>query len=199
MEPIHLPQPRVPSEFSLEKALRVRRSVREFQPEPVTLADVAQLVWAAQGITGAEGQRTAPSAGALYPLEVYLVAGRVNELATGVYRYAPQTHQLVPVAEGDKRDRLAAAALDQQWVREAPVTIVLAGVFERTTKKYGARGHRYVYMEAGHAAQNVHLQACALGLGSVAVGAFEDDAVKKLLGLRVEEQPLYLVPVGKPK
>jgi len=199
MDMIRLPEPRRKSNVSVESALQSRRSVREYRDEPLTLSDVSQLLWAAQGFTGPEGARTAPSAGALYPLEVYLVAGRVNDLASGIYRYRPQHHELVRVAEGDKRASLASAALDRDCVRNGAVTIVLSAVYERVTKKYGQRSVMYVHMEAGHAAQNVHLQAVALNLGTVAVGAFEDEPMKKLLTLPTEEQPLYLLPVGRPR
>ena len=199
MDVIRLPEPRSRSDRSVESVLRERRSVREYRDEPLTLAEVSQLLWAAQGITGSEGQRTAPSAGALYPLEVYLVAGRVTDLPAGIYKYRPHQHELVRVADGDKRAKLAAAALDQDCVRNAPVTIALAAVYERTMKKYGQRGVKYVHMEAGHAGQNVHLQAVALSLGSVSVGAFEDEQVRKILNLPDNEQPLYLLPVGRPK
>jgi SagB-type dehydrogenase family enzyme len=199
MDVIRLPEPRRQSNVSVESALQNRRSVREFRDEPLTLSDVSQLLWSAQGIAGPEGARTAPSAGALYPLEVYLVAGRVNDLATGIYHYRPQRHELVRIAEGDKRAGLASAALDQDCVRNGPVTVVLAAVYERVTKKYGKRGVMYVHMEAGHAAQDVFLQAVALNLGTVAVGAFEYEPVKKLLNLPADEQPLYLLPIGKPR
>jgi SagB-type dehydrogenase family enzyme len=199
MDVIRLPEPRRQSNVSVESALQKRRSVREYRDEPLTLSDLSQLLWAAQGFTGPGGARTVPSAGALYPLEVYLVAGRVNDLASGIYRYRPQHHELVRVAEGDKRASLAAAALDQDCVRNGAVTLVLAAVYERVTKKYGQRGVMYAHMEAGHASQNVYLQAVALNLGTVAVGAFEDEPVKKLLTLPADEQPLYLLPVGRPK
>lgn len=199
MDAIRLPEPRRQSNVSVESALQNRRSVREYRDEPLTLAEVSQLLWAAQGITGPEDKRTAPSAGALYPLEVYLVAGRVNDLASGIYHYRPQQHELVRVVEGDKRIKLASAALDQDCVRNGAVTVVLTAVYERTMKKYGQRGVMYVQMEAGHAAENVYLQAVALNLGTVAVGAFEDEPVKKLLNLPAEQQPLYLLPVGRPK
>ena len=199
MDAIRLPEPRRQSNVSVESALQNRRSVREYRDESLTLAEVSQLLWAAQGITGPEDRRTAPSAGALYPLEVYLVAGRVNDLASGIYHYRPQHHELVRVAEGDKRAGLASAALDQDCVRNGAVTVVVAAVYERVTKKYGPRGVMYVHMEAGQAAQNVYLQAVALNLGTVAVGAFEDEPVKKLLDLPADERPLYLLPVGRPR
>ncbi|MGA2663114.1 MAG: SagB/ThcOx family dehydrogenase, partial [Verrucomicrobiota bacterium] len=152
-----------------------------------------------QGITDPEGRRAAPSAGALYPLEVLLVAGGQDELPAGVYRYRPQGHGLIPVIQGDRRAKLAAAALDQDWFNDAPATIAIAAVYERTARKYKQRAERYVLMEVGHAAQNVHLQAVALDLGTVVVGAFDDAEVKRVLTLALNEEPMCLMPVGKPR
>lgn len=194
---IILPEPRPDSRTSVESALRRRRSVREFDQRSLTLSEVSQLLWAAQGVSNPEGKRTAPSAGALYPLEVLVVAGKAGELSAGVYRYRPASHDLLLLAQGDKRAKLAAAALAQDWLADAPATIVLAAVYARTARKYGRRAERYVHMEAGHAAQNVHLQAVALDLGTVVVGAFDDAEVKRVLSLEAEEQPLYLMPVGR--
>jgi len=196
---IPLPNPVSTGVLSVESALHSRRSVRDFSPQSLTLAEVAQLLWAAQGITGPGGTRTAPSAGALYPLELYLVTGNVSALAKGVYRYQPLGHSLIRLADGDQRAALAAAALGQDWVNEAAAVIVVAAAHERTTRKYGQRGVRYVHMEAGHAAQNIHLQAVALNLGSVVVGAFDDDKVKKIVNLSGDEQPLCLLPIGRIK
>ena len=196
---IKLPEPRQDSKTSVESALRRRRSVREFRKEALTLAEVSQLLWAAQGITDPEGKRTAPSAGALYPLEVFLVAGGQDELPAGVYKYRPRGHDLIPVVQGDQRAKLAAAALEQDWLNDAPVTIAIAAVYERTARKYKQRAERYVHMEVGQAAQNVHLQAVALELGTVVVGAFDDAEVKRVLALAVNEEPLCLMPVGKPR
>ena len=196
---IKLPEPRQDSGISFESALRRRRSVREFRKESLTLAEVSQLLWSAQGITDPEGKRTAPSAGALYPLEVFLAAGGQDELPAGVYRYRSPGHDLIPVVQGDRRAKLAAAVLEQDWLNDAPVTIVIAAVYERTLRKYKQRAERYVHMEVGHAAQNVHLQAVALDLGTVVVGAFDDAGVKGVLTLAVNEQPLCLMPVGKPR
>ncbi len=137
---VQLPEPRLKSKVSLEEALLKRRSIREYANLPLTLEDVSQLLWAAQGITTEWGGRTAPSAGALYPLEVYLAVGNVENLATGVYKYKPERHELVKVRDDDVRGELAEAALDQNWVREAAIDIVIAAVYERTTKKYGDRG-----------------------------------------------------------
>jgi len=193
---VNLPEPRLESEVSLEEALFKRRSVREYTNLPLALEDVSQLLWAAQGITAAWGGRTAPSAGALYPLEVYLVVGDVRDLSSGVYKYRPEVHALVKIQGNDVRSELARAALGQTWVKEAAVDIVIAAVCARTTKKYGNRGVRYVHMEAGHAAQNIYLQAVALNLGAVTVGAFVDDQVKEILQMPESETPLYVIPVG---
>jgi len=195
---IRLPEPRYRSDVSVEEALLKRRSIRDYIGEPLTLQEVSQLLWAAQGITDPRGFRTAPSAGALYPLEVYLVVGDVENLAKGVYRYNPHDHALVKVLDGDKRADLAKAAVGQRWVEEAAIDIVITGVYERTTKKYGERGIRYVHIEVGHAAQNVCLQATAMGLGAVTVGAFYDDQVGEILNIMKGEQPLYIIPVGRP-
>lgn len=197
---ISLPPPRLKSDISVEEALLHRRSHRSFASSPLSLQEVAQLLWAAQGVTDkAFGFRTAPSAGALYPLEVYFVAGQVEGLPPGVYRYLPEEHVLCEVLQGDRREELFRVALLQRWVKEAPGVLVFTAIYERTTRKYGERGIRYVHMEAGHAAQNVYLQAEALGLGTVVVGAFEDGGVQRVLGLPVNEQPLYLMPVGRVK
>lgn len=194
---IPLPEPRRASPTSVEEALAQRRSVRDYRDEPLTLAELGQLLWAAQGITDPAGFRTAPSAGALYPLELYVVAGNVESLPPGVYRYSPRQHALAHLAEGDRRNALAGAALGQGAVREGAAVLVFAAIYARTTGKYGERGIRYVHMEAGHASQNVYLQAVALGLGTVTIGAFYDDRVKNVVGMADDEQPLYLMPVGR--
>ncbi len=195
---IALPTPRYDGAMSLEQALLKRRSVRGYRDEPLTLAELGQLLWAAQGITDLAGFRTAPSAGALYPMEVYAVVRSVTGLATGVYRYRPSEHALERTATGNCLVELSQAALGQAAVRDAAVVLVLAAVYERTTQKYGERGVRYVHMEAGHVSQNVYLQAVSLGLGTVAIGAFYDEEVKKVVGLADNEQPLYLMPIGRP-
>jgi len=181
----------------LEECLAARRSVREYRSAGLSLAEVGQLLWAGQGITADGNLRTAPSAGALYPLEVYLAAGRVDGLDPGLYKYRPERHDLARVASGDQRKDLATAALDQDCVRLAPVTIAFAAVYRRITVKYGPRGVRYVHLEAGHATQSVLVQAVALGLGGVPVGAFDDTGVRRILRLATEEEPLYLLPIGR--
>ena len=194
---LRLPEPQYDSEFSIEQSLLKRRSVRDYTKEPVTIEEVSQLLWAVQGITDSRGYRTAPSAGATYPLEIYLVAGNVLQLKPGVYRYSPSDHSLDVVIGGDVRADLAEAALMQTWMQDGAVMIVITAVYERTTRRYGERGVRYVHMEAGHAAQNLYLQATSMELGTVVVGAFHDDQVAEILQLPQEERPLYLVPVGK--
>ncbi len=194
---IALPQPRLEGLLSVEEAIYHRRSVRGYRDEPLSLAEVSQLLWAAQGTTDPSGLRSAPSAGALYPLEVYCLSGRAEGLPAGVYRHLPGEHGLVSVKAGDVRGALCDAALGQEWVREAPVVLVIAAVYKRTTGKYGARGDRYVHMEAGHAAQNVYLQATVLDLGTVIVGAFDDAQVQGILGMPGDEAPLAILPVGR--
>ena len=193
---IKLPEPRYDSPVSVEQALLKRRSVRDYLNKPLTLAEISQLLWAAQGVTDASGLRTAPSAGALYPLEVYVV-GNVSKLPAGIYKYKPYGHELEMVGEGDKRAQICRAALGQPCVKKGAIVIVFSAVYERVSRKYGKRAIRYVHMEVGHAAQNIYLQAAALNLATVVIGAFRDDEVKMIMNLPDEEQPLYIMPVGK--
>jgi SagB-type dehydrogenase family enzyme len=191
---IALPAPQLKGTLTLEEALAQRRSVRAFSGAPLTPAELGQLLWAVQGMTHPSGLRTAPSAGALYPLEVYAVTREAT------YHYEPQGHRMTVHIPGDVRPALHAAALRQDPVLSAPAVIVITAVYARTAQKYGAdRSPRYVHLEAGHAAQNVLLQAVALNLGGVPIGAFEDDKVKQALKLPTDQQPLYLIPVGHPK
>lgn len=193
-EAILLPAPRLEGTLSLEETLAKRRSVREFTDAPLTAEELGQLLWAAQGITHPAGYRTAPSAGALYPLEAYVLTPE------GFYQYEPQGHRLSLLQKGDLRSALCEAALGQETVAEAPAVFVLAAVYERTEKKYGVeRSPRYVHLEAGHATQNLLLEAVALGLGAVPIGAFSDDQVKEVLSLPEDHQPVYLIPVGHPR
>jgi len=194
-EVIKLPAPLLKGDTSVEEAIFNRRSIREFRDGPLTLREVSRLLWAAQGITGRG--RTTPSAGGLYPLEVYVAAGNVEGIAPGVYKYAPDGHELLKVAGGDKRAELSDAALGQASVKNGAADFIIAGVYERTTGKYGEQGTKYVYMEAGHAAQNVYLEAVSLHLGTVSIGAFYDDGVKKATGMGDDERPLYIMPVGR--
>lgn len=196
-EIIKLPEPKYDGSIPVEEALFKRKSVRDFKDMPLTFSEVSQLLWAAQGITGAGGRRTAPSAGALYPLEIYVVAANVNGLLAGIYKYRPNRHELLRIIKGDKRNDLCDAALGQSSIRRSAAVIVLSGVYERTTEKYGERGIRYVHMEVGHAAQNIYLQAVSLGLGTVVIGAFRDEAVKRIFKMAGGEMPLYIMPVGR--
>lgn len=199
-EEIELKRPLQDGSISVERAIQERRSVRSFRPDPLTTAQASQLLWAAQGITDPEqGRRTVPSAGALYPLEIYMVAGRVECLSPGLYHYVPQGHKLSKVRDGDFREALSDAAYAQESLKEAPAVMLLAGVYERTSGKYGERAQRFVHIEAGHAGQNLALQAIAMGLSTVMVGGFVDDQVKKALNLPDDVQPLYLIPVGTKK
>jgi SagB-type dehydrogenase family enzyme len=188
--------------MSLEEAIGERRSVRSFADDAVALEQVSQICWAAAGATidGLSGPtRAAPSAGGLYPCEIYVVAGRVVGLEPGVYHYRWRDHALERIRSGDQRLQLASAALGQSFVARAPACIVITAIYGRTTGKYGERGAlRYVAMDAGHAAQNVALQAVALGLGTTTVGAFDDHEVARVLEVR-GEVPLYIMPMGRPK
>lgn len=194
---VHLPQPRYESPTSVEMALLERRSIREYRNEALTMDDLGQLLWAAQGITHGREYRTAPSSGALYPLETYVVAGNVKNLPAGIYRYTPHRHELAMMLPGDIRRELCNAALYQESIRKAPVSLVFSAVFARTTCKYGNRGIRYAHMEAGSATQNVSLQAVSLNIGTVVIGAFDDEAVRRALSMPLGEEPMLIMPVGK--
>ncbi len=179
--------------MSLEEALARRRSVYDYAGRPLTETEVSQLLWATQGVTSNDGDRTAPSAGALYPLELYLVTEQA------LHHYEPATHELREVASGDLRQALFQAGLAQGALLEAPAIFVVAAVFERTEREYGKRwSPRYVHLEAGHAAQNLLLQAVGLGLAAVPIAAFEDEEVQAALSLPADHRPLYLIPVGAP-
>ena len=195
---IQLPEPRLEGNLSVERALRDRRSLRSYKNQPLTIAEVGQLLWAAQGVTDkARGYRTAPSAGATFPFAVYLVAGNVTGLAAGINQYDCPHHRLMLRREGDFRAKLSESALGQSSITDGALNIVLTAIYERTTQRYGDRGVRYVHIEAGHIAQNVLLQAGALGLGSVPIGAFNDGNVQKSLDIPQNEIPLYILPVGR--
>jgi len=197
IEKVQLPEPKYDGKISVERALRERRTVRSYEDEPLTLSEISQLLWAAQGITERDkGLRTAPSAGALYPLEVYLVVGNVEGVKQGAYKYNPHEHQLTRIKDGDVRGEFGAA-LGQSGAGEAGAVIVFFGVYERATVKFGEIGIRYVHMEVGHAAQNVYLQATALNLGTGVIGGFPESRIKRILNVREEEQLLYIMPVGR--
>jgi len=198
-ELIPLPGPRERGPLALEEALRLRRSRRAFLEAPLILFEVAQLLWAAQGVTHPEGYRTAPSAGATYPLELFLLADRVEGLIPGAYRYRPEAHALEAWRAGRLLPALYEAALRQDCLAEAAAVFVFAAEFARTERRYGPMAGRYVFVEVGHAAQNLLLEATALGIGAVPVGAFEEEGVAEAVGLPPAWPPLYLVPVGRPR
>jgi SagB-type dehydrogenase family enzyme len=196
---VSLPAPSLTGEVSVEAALQSRRSVRQFSKAPIGLEEIGQLLWSAQGITSERGFRTTPSAGALFPLELYVVAENVVNLPEGVYRYRPERHELEQVETGAHAAALTSAALSQSWVGDAPAVVVLAGVYGRTARKYGSRAERYVHIEVGCASQGIYLQAQALGLATTLVGAFYDERVLDVLGAEPDHSPLGLMPVGWPR
>lgn len=196
---VKMPQPQYESQSSLESTILKRRSVRNYADEPLTLSIISQLLWAAQGITHPRGFRTAPSAGALYPLEIYIIAGKVTNLAAGIYKYKPRGHELLKIIEGDKRTELYRVALRQRPIKDAPVIMVFCAVYKRTTGKYRKRGIRYILIEIGHSSQNVCLQAVSLDLGTVTLGAFNDKKVSEVIGCKENEHPLYIMPIGRHK
>ncbi|MBU4478721.1 MAG: SagB/ThcOx family dehydrogenase [Candidatus Omnitrophica bacterium] len=190
---IRLPAVKTKGTVSIEETIAQRRSVRNFKKDEVNLEQISQLLWAAQGITGRNAGRlfrSAPSAGALYPMEIYIA----NK--NGLFHYVPELHVLEEQSKNDVRDVLCTAALEQKPVREAPLVVIICAVYSRLMGKYGERGIRYAHMEAGHAAQNIQLQAVALGLGTVPIGAFNDARVQRQLSLPEDHEPLYIIPVG---
>ncbi|MGB9642410.1 MAG: SagB/ThcOx family dehydrogenase [Candidatus Ratteibacteria bacterium] len=191
---IHLPSPILKGTVSIEETLYKRRSIRSFKKVPLNLNEISQLLWAAYG-KNAYGKKTVPSAGATYPFDIYLVVGLAEDIEPGLYLYDCERHALIPVKQGDLREALAAAAYDQKFIANAPITIVLVAQFARTTVFYGKRGERYVFLDAGHIGQNVSLQVEGMGLGTCMIGAFDDDEVMKVLG--VKGNVVYMMPVGK--
>jgi SagB-type dehydrogenase family enzyme len=194
---LRLPAPR--TDTCLTKLIIARRSIRRFQDKPLTLNTLSQILWATYGFTTGR-RRAVPSAGALYPLDVYVAVrrGGVEGVEAGLYYYNPNHHELELTAAGDFSEKLYNACLRQGSVRSAPVNVILVGVPERIRVWYGERGLQYMILEAGHAGQNIYLAATELGLGTVAIGAFDDEAVKEILGLRGDVTPLYIFPVGYP-
>ena len=198
--PTKLPPPSLKGKISVEGTIWKRRSVRRFRTQPLSLPQLSQILWSAQGITGTGGRRAAPSAGATYPLEILAVVGEqtVEGLKAGIYHYEVDSHSVSLHLKGDLRQKLAEAALGQGFVAVCPVDIVVSALFARTSYRYGRRGERYVHIEVGHVGQNISLQAVALGLGTVMVGAFDDEKVRKVLKVDEQFKPLYIIPVGRP-
>jgi SagB-type dehydrogenase family enzyme len=197
-ELIKLPPPSLKGAMSVEEALSQRRSVRQFANRGLEMPQVAQLLWAASGVTDPGGKRTAPSGRAAYPLEFYLVAGErgVSQLPAGVYRYHPKEHSLEQVGKGDQRGPVAKAANNQAYLTQAPIIVVIAGEYARSKAKNSERGVRYTIMEAGLAGENLLLQTVALGLGAGCVGGFNDAEVSRALSLPREHEPLLILPLG---
>lgn len=193
---ITLPEPVKDGSVSVEEALWNRRTTRSFSTKPLSLQDISQLLWAGQGVTGSRGFRTAPSAGALYPLEIYVAAGNVRNLPAGLYHYRSESHDLEIVSRGDYRTSIWEAALQQSAIMEAGAVFVITGIFSRSTEKYGRRGMQYVLIETGHVAQNLILQAEAMGIGHAPIGAFQDEVLKEVLKIDQNAHPLYIIPVG---
>lgn len=206
---VELPAPRFEGSVSVEAALKNRRSIRTYLDKPLTLEEVSQLLWSAYGITMTRekmppflrgGFRTAPSAGARYPLDIYLAAFNVTGLPAGIYWYDSERHRLLRLAEGDRRAEVSGACFDQPQFKTAAAAIAYSAVFERSMSKYGKRGReRYVCMDLGHSAENVYLQSYALDIGTCAIGAFTDVAMKLAFKMTRAEEPLYIMPVGKVK
>ncbi|MFA6170790.1 MAG: SagB/ThcOx family dehydrogenase [Candidatus Margulisiibacteriota bacterium] len=191
---IKLPEPKIIGKMSVEESIFRRRSWRSFYPNDLSLEQLSQILWSAQGITEKSwGFRASPSAGSLYPLNLYVAK------KDGVYEYIPDGHKLVEVTGEDRRTAIVRASLGQQFIGEAPCVIIVCGNFRISQAKFGQRSYRYINMEVGHAAENIHLQAVALGLASVSVGAFWDDVVAKVLELPETRDPFYIIPVGYPK
>ncbi len=198
---IYLPSPSQKGIMSLEEAIARRRSIRDFTPQPIPQSQLSQILWSAQGISDTPGRyRTVPSAGATYPLEIFVACGinGIEEIDAGIYYYNIDNYSLTLHHKGDMRLELARAALNEESIYEAPVALVICALYERTTLHYGSRGERYVLMEVGHAGQNIYLQATALGLATFAIGAFRDEQVREVLRLDKQYKPLYIMPVGKP-
>lgn len=199
--PIYLPPPSVTGGMSLDEAIARRRSIRSFDTEPVSLTQLSQILWAAQGITDSSSKlRSVPSGGAAYPLEIFAACGNngVEGIKAGVYRYQVDGHALTIHQPVDVKYELAKAAWYQEYILQAPVGIIICALYNRTTATYESRGERYVYVEVGHVGQNIYLQATALGLGTVAIGAFSDEQIRTILQLDEQYTPIYIMPLGKP-
>ncbi|MEE4175978.1 MAG: SagB/ThcOx family dehydrogenase [Bacteroides sp.] len=194
---IPLPEPLTDGTVSIEKALSQRRSIRSYVNQPLNLEEVSQLLWAAQGINNERGFRTAPSAGATFPLELFVMVNNVKGLSKGIYHYKVGDHQLELIDQRELENELARAALSQSMISKAGIVIIFAAIYERTTNRYGERGIRYIHNEVGHVGQNIHLQAAALNLGTVVIGAYRDEEAEALLKLGEEYRVLYFMPVGK--
>ncbi|MCU4173438.1 SagB/ThcOx family dehydrogenase [Carboxylicivirga sp. N1Y90] len=200
-----LPTPEFTSNISVEESMLNRRSQRDYRSQAITAQQLSQVLWSAYGITQAieepeflrGGLKTAPSAGARYPLDIYVLIGNVDGLKKGLYKFLPNGHKLLKLNSADLRHELCIASYDQLMIQEAPAVLLYSAIFERCTSKYGDRGReRYVCMDLGHSAENVYLQVQSLGLGTCAIGAFNDEEVSNIINLPTEEEPLYILPIG---
>jgi len=199
---MHLPDPVIDGDVSLERTIHQRRTIRSFDSKSLALKQFSRVLWAAQGITEAGGfKRAAPSAGALYPMDIYGVVGAdcIEKLDPGVYHYEPADHSVSLVKEGDARRDVAVASLSQMWTAHAPLTLVITAEYSRIMVKYGQRGIRYAMIEAGHIGQNIFLESQAMGLAAGIVGAFEDEKVIEVMGINKTHEPLLVMPVGYKK
>jgi len=199
---MRLPDPTIDGNVSLEMTIHQRRTVRSFGSKTLTLTQFSQLLWASQGVTDPGGfKRAAPSAGALYPIDIYGAVGEdcVEGLHPGIYLYDPAIHSLSLTQQGDARKGIAVASLGQIWMSYAPITFVITAEYSRITGKYGQRGIRYAMIEAGHIGQNIFLQSQALGLEAGIVGAFQDREVIQIMGIKSTHEPLLIMPVGYKK
>ena len=199
---IPLPKPSLDGKVSVERAIQQRRTIRDFKETPLSLAHLSQLLWSAQGITDPKGAgRAAPSGGARYPLDIYVIIGKksVENVEEGIYHYMPENHSIFSIDKRDRCREIGSASLGQLWMAKAPVMFVITAEYPRITGRYGDRGIRYAQIEAGHVGQNLFLQAEALGLGAGIVGAFNDAEVAKVLGIPRQHEPLLIMPVGYKK
>lgn len=194
---INLPQPTTDGQVSLEKSMSLRRSIRSYKNEPISVHELSQLLWAGQGVTNERGFRTAPSAGATFPIELFVMVNNVEGLQKGIYHYQIGDHKLKMIDDRTIETDLARASLSQSMISDAGLVIIFTAVFDRTTSRYGERGIRYIHNEIGHVSQNIHLQVAALNLGTVVIGAYRDEEVEDALNLGKDYRVLYMMPVGK--
>lgn len=196
---IKLPEPKTTGVLSVEEAIAFRRTRRTFAAKPLSMPDLSQVLWAAQGITEKRWKhRAAPSGGALFPIDLHIVVRKdgVKTLPAGIYKYIPDGHYLQTRSEGDVNTKLRDVGYSQTFFADSPICLILVAEPKRSTWKYGERGYRYIYMEAGHIAENIQLIGESLGFSVGLVGAFKDESVAELLNLKKDESPLYIIPVG---
>ena len=192
----NLPEPNLQSNFSLEQALKQRRSRRDFSDNPISLNQLSQVLWAAYGITKEPIYKTAPSAGAIYPMTIYVSTCKVKNMENGFYRYIPETHSLKLIDDNNYKKIIYKLGYRQNCLKNPAFTILMAANFNKIENRYGNKAKRYTFMEAGHISQNIYLQVESLGLGTVAVGAFNEASMNKNLPVKAEENIIYIMPIG---